>query len=62
MKLEPSAPGMDGLSVVAEVSHEESMAQMEASFLSKSGRAAAGVGGLTAPLPILSATISQSPL
>jgi hypothetical protein len=32
---------------------------MEASIMSKSGRAAAGVGGLTAPLPILSATISH---
>jgi hypothetical protein len=56
IRIEAAAAG-DGLSVVAEVSHEESMAQMEASILSKSGRAAAGVGGLTAPLPILSGAL-----
>lgn len=42
---------------MAEVSDEQSMAQMEASIMSKSTRASAGVGGLTAPLPILSGAL-----
>jgi len=53
-----SASGTDvgGLSVVGEVSHEESMAQMEASMMSKASNSA-GVGGISAPLPILSSAL-----
>ena len=48
--------GIGGLSVVGEVSHEESIAQMEASMMSKNSNNA-GVGGVSAPLPILSSAL-----